>query len=55
MMGNVKNMQKIKDELNLKDEKRFFAPVGLPLGNGSHKSIALSICAQIEAFKNAKS
>ena len=37
-----------------KNDERFFAPVGLDIGGNTHQSIALSICAQIEAKKNGK-
>jgi xanthine dehydrogenase accessory factor len=54
LMGNKKSMnQKIK-KFSLKDDKRFFAPVGFDIGGNTHQSIALSICAQIEARKNGK-
>lgn len=54
MMGNKKNMQRIKKEFNLENNNRFFAPIGLDIGGNTHQSIALSICAQIEAKKNGK-
>lgn len=54
LMGNKKNAQKKKDQFNLNKETRFFAPIGLDIGSYTDKSIALSICAQIEAFKNGK-
>lgn len=54
MMGNKKNMQRIKQEFNLENDKRFFAPIGLDIGGNTHQSIALSICSQIEAKKNGK-
>lgn len=54
MMGNKKNMQKIKQEFALENDKRFFAPIGLDIGGNTHQSIALSICSQIEAKKNGK-
>lgn len=52
MMGNKKSMQHIKNTLQLENEKRFFAPIGLDIGKGSYQTVALSICAQIEAKKN---
>lgn len=54
MMGNKKNMQRIKKEFNLENDVRFFAPIGLDIGGNTHQAIALSICAQIEARKNKK-
>ncbi len=54
MMGNKKNMQRIKKEFALENDKRFFAPIGLEIGGNTHQSIALSICSQIEARKNGK-
>ena len=54
MMGNKKNMQRIKKEFNLQNDDRFFAPIGLDIGGNTHQAIALSICAQIEARKNKK-
>jgi len=54
LMGNKKNMQRKKEQFNLIDDKRFFAPVGMDIGSYTHQSIALSICAQIEARKNRK-
>lgn len=54
MMGNKKNMQRIKKEFDLETDKRFFAPIGLDIGGNTAQSIALSICAQIEAKKNNK-
>jgi xanthine dehydrogenase accessory factor len=54
MMGNKKNMQRIKKEFDLENDKRFFAPIGLDIGGNTHQAIALSICAQIEARKNEK-
>lgn len=54
LMGNKKNMQKTKEHFNLGNDERFFAPVGLDIGGNTHQSIALSICAQIEAKKNGK-
>lgn len=54
MMGNNKNMQRIKQEFDLQNDKRFFAPIGLDIGGNTHQSIALSICSQIEAKKNGK-
>ncbi|QKF82476.1 XdhC family protein [Halarcobacter ebronensis] len=54
MMGNRKNMQKKAEIFNLIDDDRFFAPVGLKIGGNTAQSIALSICAQIEAKKNGK-
>lgn len=53
-MGNKKIMKRKIEEFNLKDDKRFFAPVGFDIGGNTHQSIALSICAQIEARKNGK-
>ncbi len=54
MMGNKKNMQRIKKEFHLENDNRFFAPIGLDIGGNTHQAIALSICAQIEARKNGK-
>lgn len=54
IMGNKKNMQKKTEYFNLHNDKRFFAPVGFDIGGITHQSIALSICSQIEARKNAK-
>ncbi len=54
MMGNKKNMQRIKQEFDLLNEKRFFAPIGLDIGGNTHQAIALSICSQIEAQKNGR-
>lgn len=54
MMGNKKNMQRIKQEFCLQNDKRFFAPIGLDIGGNTHQAIALSICSQIEAQKNGK-
>lgn len=54
MMGNKKNMQRIKQEFSLEKNKRFFAPIGLDIGGNTHQAIALSICSQIEAQKNGK-
>jgi len=54
ILGNKKNMNKKAEQFNLHDDKRFFAPVGLDIGGITHQSIALSICAQIEARKNGK-
>lgn len=54
MMGNKKNMQRIKEEFDLENDKRFFAPIGLEIGGNTHQVIALSICSQIEARKNGK-
>lgn len=54
MMGNKKNMQRIKKEFDLENDNRFFAPIGLDIGGNTHQAIALSICAQIEAKKNGK-
>lgn len=54
MMVNKKNMQKIKEQFGLEKNERFFAPIGLDIGGNTHQSIALSICAQIEAKKNGK-
>lgn len=54
MMGNKKNMQKITKDFNLENDSRFYAPVGLDIGSNTAQSIALSICAQIEAKKNKK-
>lgn len=54
LMGNKKNMQRKKEQFNLINDKRFFAPVGMDIGSYTHQSIALSICAQIEARKNRK-
>ncbi|WP_121628518.1 XdhC family protein [Poseidonibacter antarcticus] len=54
ILGNKKNMQKKREQFNLQDDKRYFAPVGFDIGGNTHQSIALSICAQIEARKNGK-
>jgi len=54
ILGNKKNMQKKREQFNLEDDKRFFAPVGFDIGGITHQSIALSICSQIEARKNGK-
>ncbi len=54
MMGNKKNMQRIKKEFGLENDSRFFAPIGLEIGGNRAQSIALSICAQIESKKNGK-
>jgi xanthine dehydrogenase accessory factor len=54
ILGNKKNMQKKRVQFNLQDDKRYFAPVGFDIGGNTHQSIALSICAQIEARKNGK-
>ena len=54
MMGNKKNMQRKKEQFGLEKDSRFFAPVGINIGSHNHQSIALSICAQIEARRNEK-
>lgn len=54
ILGNKKNMKKKREQFNLHDDKRFFAPVGFDIGGITHESIALSICSQIEARKNKK-
>lgn len=54
LMGNKTNMQRKKEQFNLEKDERFFAPVGLDIGSYTHQSIALSICAQIEACKNKR-
>jgi xanthine dehydrogenase accessory factor len=54
MMGNKKNMQRKKEEFGLENDNRFFAPIGIDIGSHTHQSIALSICAQIEARRNEK-
>ncbi len=54
IMGNRKNMEKKIEQFEIADDPRFFAPVGLDIGGITHNSIALSICAQIEARKNGK-
>lgn len=54
ILGNKKNMQNKIEKFNLQNDKRFFAPVGFDIGGITHESIALSICAQIEARKNGK-
>ena len=54
ILGNKKNMQKKREQFNLHEDKRFFAPVGFDIGGITHQSIALSICSQIEARKNGK-
>ncbi|MFT7004077.1 MAG: xanthine dehydrogenase accessory factor [Sulfurimonas sp.] len=54
LMGNKTSMNRKTEEFNLQDEKRFFAPVGFDIGGNTHQSIALSVCAQIEARKNGK-
>ncbi len=54
LMGNKKNMQRKKQQFDLENDDRFFAPVGINIGSHTPQSIALSICAQIEAKKNGK-
>jgi len=54
ILGNKKNMEKKREQFNLQNDKRFFAPVGFDIGGITHQSIALSICSQIEARKNGK-
>ncbi|WP_024955702.1 XdhC family protein [Sulfurospirillum arcachonense] len=54
IMGNKTNMRKKTEKFNLQNDSRFFAPIGLSIGGDTHQSIALAICAQIEAKKNAK-
>lgn len=54
MMGNKKNMKRLTQEFNLENSERFFAPIGLDIGGNTSQTIALSICAQIEAKKNNK-
>jgi len=54
VMGNKKNMQRKKEKFALENEHRFFAPIGLDIGSYTSESIALSICAQIEAKANGK-
>lgn len=54
VMGNKKSMQRKTEQFNLENDKRFFAPIGLPIGGNTNQAIALSICAQIEAHKNGK-
>ncbi|WP_419768940.1 XdhC family protein [Arcobacter sp.] len=54
VMGNKISMRDKKEKFKLEDDKRFFAPVGFEIGGHTHQSIALSICAQIEARKNGK-
>lgn len=54
MMGNKKNMARIRQEYSLENEKRFFAPIGLDIGSNTSEAIALSICAQIEANRHGK-
>lgn len=54
LMGNKNNMQRKKEQFNLINSDRFFAPVGLNIGSYTPQSIALSICAQIESRKNGK-
>jgi len=54
MMGNKKNMKRLTEFFSLQNDDRFYAPIGLDIGGNTHQSIALSICAQIEAKKNGK-
>lgn len=54
LMGNKKNMKRKKEQFDLENDDRFFAPVGIDIGSYTHQSIALSICAQIEAKRNRK-
>jgi xanthine dehydrogenase accessory factor len=54
LMGNKKKMKEKKEEFKLENDKRFFAPIGFEIGGYTHQSVALSICAQIEARKNGK-
>lgn len=54
LMGNKQNAKIKKEQFNLENEKRFFAPVGFDIGSYTPESIALSICVQIEANKNQK-
>ncbi len=39
ILGNKKNMQKKREQFNLQDDKRFFAPVGFDIGGGYHSPI----------------
>lgn len=52
IMGNKISMQRMLEELNLAQDERIFAPIGLELGKGDIHTLALSICSQIESFKN---
>ena len=54
LMGNKKSTQNKTKQFNLENDSRFFAPIGIDIGGNTHQSIALSICAQIEAKRNAK-
>lgn len=54
IMGNKKSAQNKKEKFCLENDKRFFAPIGFDIGSYTPESIALSICAQIEARKNGK-
>lgn len=54
LMGNKENMKRKKEQFNLQEDKRFFAPIGFDIGSYTSESIALSICSQIEANKNGK-
>lgn len=54
LMGNKNNAKRKKEQFNLENEKRFFAPIGIDIGSYTPESIALSICSQIEANKNGK-
>lgn len=54
LMGNKKSAQNKKEQFNLENDERFFAPVGINIGSYTPQSIALSICAQIESRKNGK-
>ena len=54
LMGNKQNAKRKKEQFNLEDDKRFFAPIGLDIGSYTPESIALSICAQIVSNKNKK-
>lgn len=52
IMGNARSLQHLLKELNLSDDPRIFAPIGIALGKGDAYTLALSICAQIEQIKN---
>ena len=36
LMGNKKNMQRITEEFNLNNDKRFYALIGLDIGGSTH-------------------
>ncbi|WP_104697497.1 MULTISPECIES: XdhC family protein [unclassified Helicobacter] len=54
IMGNKTRMQKMLKDLDLLEDKRIFAPIGLDLGKGDAYTIALCICAQIQKLKGEK-